>query len=220
MLRIGVYGAGGNGREAMQMLYQNLQEAPSNDLSKFLFIETNPSEQIIDAVDVVSEEQFLNYSVEDTFFNVSISDPNVRKSLASRLIEMGFKTIPIVSSFASISKSSVVGISPIISQFSLISTNVRIGDFVHINYFASISHDVELGNFVSIGPGARINGYTKIESSVIIGSQASIKPGTAKKPRIIGEGAIIGMGAVVVTDVEPFSIVVGNPAKPIKKFNN
>ena len=77
-----------------------------------------------------------------------------------------------------------------------------------------------MGNFVSIGPGARINGYTQIESSVTIGSQASIKPGTAKKPRIIGEGAIIGMGAVVTKDVEPFSIMVGNPAKPIKKLAN
>ena len=220
MLRVGVYGAGGNGREAMQTFYQNLQITPSNNLSKFIFIETNPSQQFIDSVEVVSEEQFLNYSIENTFFNVSISNSKVRKSLASRLTERGFKTIPIVSSFASISKSSIIGISPIIAQFALISTNVRIGDFVHINYFASISHDVELGNFVSIGPGARINGYTQIESSVTIGSQASIKPGTAKKPRIIGEGAIIGMGAVVTTDVEPFSIVVGNPAKPIKKLTN
>jgi acyl-[acyl carrier protein]--UDP-N-acetylglucosamine O-acyltransferase len=33
----------------------------------------------------------------------------------------------------------------------------------------------------------------------------------------IGNGAIIGAGSVVTKDVEPYSIVVGVPAKPIKK---
>ncbi|MGN0913360.1 MAG: antibiotic acetyltransferase, partial [Alphaproteobacteria bacterium] len=33
----------------------------------------------------------------------------------------------------------------------------------------------------------------------------------------IGEGAVIGTGAVVTKDVEPYSIVAGNPAKEIKK---
>jgi len=38
---------------------------------------------------------------------------------------------------------------------------------------------------------------------------------------IIGNGAIIGTKAVVIKDVEPYSIVGGVPAKPIKKrFND
>lgn len=33
----------------------------------------------------------------------------------------------------------------------------------------------------------------------------------------IGDGAVIGAGAVVTKDVSPYAIVVGNPAKEIKK---
>ena len=33
----------------------------------------------------------------------------------------------------------------------------------------------------------------------------------------IGDGAIVGSGAVVTHDVEPYTVVVGVPAKPIKK---
>ena len=33
----------------------------------------------------------------------------------------------------------------------------------------------------------------------------------------IGEGAVVGAGSVVTKDVEPWSVVVGNPAKFVKK---
>jgi maltose O-acetyltransferase len=33
----------------------------------------------------------------------------------------------------------------------------------------------------------------------------------------IGEGCVIGAGSVVTRDVEPFTVAVGNPAKPVRK---
>ncbi|MFD0703242.1 DapH/DapD/GlmU-related protein [Slackia equolifaciens] len=51
-----------------------------------------------------------------------------------------------------------------------------------------------IGNDVWIGAGAIINGGIKI-----------------------GDGAVVGAGAVVTKDVEPFSIVVGSPARELKK---
>jgi maltose O-acetyltransferase len=47
-----------------------------------------------------------------------------------------------------------------------------------------------------------------IEDYVWIGSRASIVPGVR-----IGEGAIVAMGSVVMQDVPPLAIVMGNPAK-------
>lgn len=46
-----------------------------------------------------------------------------------------------------------------------------------------------------------------------IGAGASILPGVT-----VGEGAIVGAGSVVTKDVEPGTIVAGNPAKFIKKI--
>lgn len=45
-----------------------------------------------------------------------------------------------------------------------------------------------------------------------IAYRAIILPGVT-----IGEGAVVGAGAVVMKDVEPYTIVGGNPAKVIKK---
>lgn len=51
-----------------------------------------------------------------------------------------------------------------------------------------------------------------IGNDVWIGFEALIMPGVT-----IGDGAIIGARAVVTKDVEPYAIVGGVPAKPIKK---
>lgn len=52
---------------------------------------------------------------------------------------------------------------------------------------------------------------TVIGNDVWIGAQAIIKQGVR-----IGDGAVIGANSFVNKDVEPFSIVVGSPAKHIK----
>lgn len=88
---------------------------------------------------------------------------------------------------------------------------------------------LEIGNRVSIGPrvtillmehantsrvrsimGVRM-GRVKIKDDVWIGAGAIILSGVT-----IGECSVIGAGAVVTRDVEPYTIVAGVPAKKIK----
>lgn len=61
-----------------------------------------------------------------------------------------------------------------------------------------------------------IKGDTVIGNDVWIGQNATILPGVH-----IGDGAIIGANSVVGSNIEPYTIVVGNPARPIRKrFDN
>ena len=57
-----------------------------------------------------------------------------------------------------------------------------------------------------------IKGDTVIGNDVWIGQNAVILPGVH-----IGDGAIIGANSVVGSDVAPYTIVVGNPAKELRK---
>lgn len=54
-------------------------------------------------------------------------------------------------------------------------------------------------------------GETKIGNDVWIGFRAMVLSGVT-----VGDGSVIGAGAVVATDVPPYAIVVGNPAKVIR----
>lgn len=57
-----------------------------------------------------------------------------------------------------------------------------------------------------------LKGDTVIGNDVWIGQNAVILPGVH-----IGDGAIIGASSVVGSDIEPYTIVVGNPAKVLHK---
>ena len=84
---------------------------------------------------------------------------------------------------------------------------------------------IHIGDNVSIGPEATIltlghdprspifedkGGPVKIGDRAWIGYRAIILPGVE-----IGEGAVVGAGAVVTRDVPPYTIVAGNPAVKI-----
>lgn len=60
--------------------------------------------------------------------------------------------------------------------------------------------------------GFRAAGDTVVGHDVWIGSEAIIMPGIR-----IGDGAVIATRAVVTRDVEPYMIVGGNPAAPIRR---
>ena len=57
-----------------------------------------------------------------------------------------------------------------------------------------------------------VKGDTIVGNDVWIGQDVTILPGVQ-----IGDGAIIGMGSTIGKDVEPYTIVAGNPAKLVRK---
>lgn len=122
----------------------------------------------------------------------------------------------------------VIGERTAIGPFCEIQRGAVIGDECKISSHTVIGGSVTIGNRVYVGHGVQFcndvypttvdrPGFMKeaiVEDDVAIGSVAVILPVH------IGQGAIIGAGAVVVTDVPAFSIVVGNPARVIRQFSS
>lgn len=72
----------------------------------------------------------------------------------------------------------------------------------------TFEHDLDDPDFLPRGRKVVIEDY------VFIGIRAIILPGVT-----IHEGAAVAAGAIVTHDVEPYTIVAGTPAKPIRKRN-
>jgi len=89
--------------------------------------------------------------------------------------------------------------------------HIRTGDDVSMGPEAAIlnlGHDPQSPDFADRG------GDVVIGDRAWIGYRAVILPGIK-----IGEGAVVGAGAVVTKDVEAFCIVAGNPARKIGERN-
>lgn len=84
---------------------------------------------------------------------------------------------------------------------------VTIGDFV---YFSP--------NVTLLTSGHKVDNMDMLVLDINIGKLSWIAANVTILPGVsIGEGSVIGAGSVVVNDIPPYSIAVGNPAKVIKQ---
>lgn len=120
--------------------------------------------------------------------------------------------------------NSTIGSRSSIGRYSIVR-NSDIGKYCAISWRVTIGADHHPTERIS-GSGAffmNIFGLVDKDSSkgivkrTIIGNDVLIGCHTVVISGVkVGDGAIIGSGSVVTKDVEPYQIVAGNPAKPIK----
>lgn len=128
-------------------------------------------------------------------------------------------------------------------QFVVILAGASIGAQCNICSHVLVEGDVQIGDRVTVKSGVQIWDGLRIEDDVFIGpnvsftndpfprsrvrpeafavttikSGASIGAGAVILPGItIGRRAMVGAGAVVTKDVEPGSLVMGNPARHVR----
>lgn len=89
-----------------------------------------------------------------------------------------------------------------------IGNNVKIGANVLITDYQFGKTDSETLRIVPADRDLNTRGAVHIEDNVLIGPRAIILPGVT-----VGKGAVIGAGAVVTRNVQPYSVVVGTPAR-------
>jgi bifunctional UDP-N-acetylglucosamine pyrophosphorylase/glucosamine-1-phosphate N-acetyltransferase len=136
-----------------------------------------------------------------------------------------------------------------VMEKALVEDNVSLGPYARLRKGAHLCKGVHMGNFgevkdSTLGAGTKMGHFSYIGNATI-GPDVNIGAGTItcnfdgvhKNPTEIGEGAFIGSdtmlvapvkvgahaktgaGAVVTKDVEADTLVVGVPARPIRKLN-
>jgi len=110
-----------------------------------------------------------------------------------------------------VSRRAHLGRGVIIFQNCTIANNVTLGDHVVVLPQTVVSHDDKIGDYTAITGGVVLAGNVTVEPSCYLGTNCSIHHGIT-----IGRGSLIGMGSVVLHDVPPFQVMMGNPARRLR----
>ncbi|WP_092009470.1 acyltransferase [Marinobacter daqiaonensis] len=127
--------------------------------------------------------------------------------------------------FVVILKGATIGRDCNICAQTLIEGDVIIGDRVTVKSGVQLWNGTRLSDDVFVGPNVtftndsypRSKAYPDeflgitVQSRASIGANATVLPGIC-----IGEGAMVGAGAVVTKDIPPRALVIGNPARILR----
>lgn len=210
--KIIVIGAGGHSREVIST------------------VESEGKYEIVGLVDdkiLDKNEKILGYDVIGNFGALSklykegikkvvlaIGDNTDRRRLFEMAEQLNFEVINAIHPSAKLARHLEIGKGVVICIGAILSPCAKIGNNTIINVGAIIGHENIIGNHVHISSGANLAGRITVKDGAFVGIGSTIKETVT-----IGKNAIVGAGAVVLDDVQDDTIVVGLPARPIKRVN-
>lgn len=135
-----------------------------------------------------------------------------RRNIYHNLKKIGYALPTIIDQSAIVACDVKIQEGCFIGKGAIINTSVQMEKMVTVNSGSIIEHECKVGMFSHISVGAVLGGQVIIDDSSFIGANATLIQGVK-----VGTNSIIGAGSVVIENVESNSVVVGNPAKEIRK---
>ncbi len=205
-----IVGAGGFGREVVDLVRQLNEVAPVYDLLGMVG-DTAPPTAVLERsghrwlgpVDALVE------LVAGTAYVVAVADPDARERLAAQADALGLAAATLVHPTAVIGSDVRMSAGVIVCAHSSITTNVSLGAHVHVDRRCTIGHDVVIEDFARLNPGAVVSGGVRLGRGVTLGTGACTVQGVE-----IGADTFVGAGAVVVGDLPAGVVAFGVPARP------
>jgi 2,3,4,5-tetrahydropyridine-2,6-dicarboxylate N-acetyltransferase len=165
--------------------------------------------EISEAIEA-NKEKVVDYVVE-----------NDRRNSAIPLLDM--KNIKARIEPGAIIRDQVeIGDNAVIMMGASINIGAVIGEGTMIDMNAILGGRATVGKNCHVGAGAVLAGVIEppsakpvvLEDDVLIGANAVVLEGVK-----IGKGAVVAAGAIVTTDIPPYSVAAGMPAKVIKQID-
>ncbi|HZP82171.1 MAG TPA: hypothetical protein VFB21_11060 [Chthonomonadaceae bacterium] len=121
------------------------------------------------------------------------------------------RLVSLIDPGAFVSGTAQIGVGCVLYPHCFVGLNARLGDYVFCLSGCILNHDDIVEDRVVFASGVTVAGQVTIESDCYLGQSCTIR-----QLLRIGRGSLIGMGAVVVKDVPPNSVFIGNPARKLR----
>lgn len=140
---------------------------------------------------------------------ISIGDNKIRKQIRERYPDVEYGIGKHINTL--ISRFSTIGVGTVLMHGAIVQAGTEIGQHCIINTGATVDHDCRIQDFVHIAPKVTLCGDVSVGEGTLLGAGAVVIQGVK-----IGKWCVVGAGSVVVKDIPDHAVVVGNPARIIR----
>ncbi|EKK3980046.1 acetyltransferase [Cronobacter sakazakii] len=204
-MKLGIYGAGGLGREVL-MLARAINQCTSRWREIFFIDDVTDAQEVYGAAVVRFDARPAECEVA-----IAIGEPALRQRLAQKLAGNA-PLATLIHPNVDVPSQSEIRAGAILCDGALISCGVTIGENVLIQPRACVGHDCVIGAYSVVSSLVALAGHCVVGERVFIGMNSCVKEQTR-----IGDDAIVGMGSAVFSDVADATIVLGNPARAMRQ---
>lgn len=144
-----------------------------------------------------------------------VGDGRLKKRVAAEYGARGFRFANIIHPSVIVGlDAEVAGEGNVIQAGTILAPHSRVMNHVTLNLRAIVGHDSIVHDYATISPQGGCMG------NCVVGEGAMIGAGAVVREKIhVGEWSVIGINAAVVRDVPHYTVVGGVPAKQLRQVN-
>lgn len=208
-----IVGASGDGKNVAESV-----EEIGYEWNLLGFLDDDPEKQGMEINDVpVLGTTAAISKYRDCHFIVLVGNPrdhSLKKRIVARLGIGEERLATIIHPSATVSKHATIGVGTAILPGVTVMANAEVGNHVFIASKSNIGHDARVGDFVLMSALVGVAGRVVVEEGSYIAMGSLIRDGIT-----VGKWSIVGMGSVVASDVPPYHVVAGNPARTLRQLD-
>jgi acetyltransferase-like isoleucine patch superfamily enzyme len=159
---------------------------------------------------VIDEDEFLSIHDLNCYVYIGAGDPKTIKKIADKFKDYTFPNL--IHNNVVIDESVKLNKGNIVTGGCVLTVDINIGNFNVFNLNTTVGHDTIIGDCNVFNPGANISGSVNIGNFNLFGTNSTILQGLK-----IGNNSIIGASSLINKFIDSNLVVVGIPAKEIKK---
>lgn len=210
MKHLVIIGAGGFGRELCLAARHSLGYGTEFDIKGFLDLNVSALDGFEGYPAVLGTPDGYEIEEDDVFIS-ALGNVQLRRRNVELVGGRGGKFISLIHSSASVGENVSIGAGCYIAHNAVLTADVVIEDHVCVFHGTVVGHDCRIEAFSHVSSQVFLGG------GVWIGEGVVIQPGTKVSPKKkIHDGAEIGIGSVVLSNVKAGAKVFGVPAIPLE----
>ena len=185
-----IVGAGGHGREVLQLARDINRQSPQWNVLGFVDDAYIEPRQVGD-VPLLGALDWL--AGQACSVVVAIGAPAIRRRVVQRLLALGTRDFACLLHPSAIVGARVeLGLGTIVCAGAVLTTDIILGEHVIVNTASVVSHDCRLADFVTLAPRVTLSGSASLAEGVEVGVAAAVMQGLSLEAwSKVGGGACV-----------------------------